>query len=265
MKKVSFFGLALSILLAGFACKSGPRQNVTLAGSTAFQPFAEKLAENYAAAHPSVQIDVQGGGSAVGVQSALTGAAQIGMADLLELPPEAQSLTSTVVARDGIAIIVHSSNPLSGLKASQAREVFSGRIVNWKSLGGTDAPIRVISREEGSGTRRSFDKMVLGKEKLAAGALFQNSNGTIREAVASDPAAIGYLSIGLVNDKVKALAYDGVAPINENVKKGTYPLARPVYFLTKGTPSEAAKAFIDYVVSDEAQRILEHEGLIAAK
>jgi phosphate transport system substrate-binding protein len=244
----------------------GPSRNgVTLAGSTAFQPFAEKLAEKFGAAHPDAQIDVQGGGSAVGVQSAITGAAQIGMADLLELPPEARGLTSTIVARDGIAIIVHPKNPVSALTALQAKGIFSGQISNWRSLGGADAPIRVVSREEGSGTRRSFDKLVLKGSKLVPNALFQNSNGTIRESVASDPQAIGYLSIGLVNQKVKGLTFDGVAPGNENVKKGTYPLARPVYFLTQGTPSGMTKAFLDFVLSKEGQALLEHEGLIAAK
>ncbi|MFH1262767.1 MAG: phosphate ABC transporter substrate-binding protein [Pseudomonadota bacterium] len=241
------------------------RETVTLAGSTAFQPFAEKLAEHFIAAHPKAQIDVQGGGSAVGVQSALTGAAQIGMADLLVLPPEAKGLTSTVVARDGIAIVVHPANPLKGLTAVQAKDLFSGKISNWKGLGGADAPVRVISREEGSGTRRSFDKLVLKGEKLAPNALYQNSNGTIREAVASDPQAVSYLSIGLLNEKVKGLPFDGVAPTNENVKKGNYPLARPVFFLTKGAPTGVAKAFIDYVVSAEGQKLLEKEGLIAAK
>lgn len=269
MKKQWFKFSGVFLVLCFFAvfgaCSRTQRNTVTLAGSTAFQPFAEKLAEHYMSAHKGVQINVQGGGSAVGVQSALSGAADIGMADLLTLPEEAKSLTSITVARDGIAIIVNPKNSLSAVTSGQARDIFSGKISNWKDLGGMDSPIRVISREEGSGTRRSFDKLVLGGEKLAANALFQNSNGTCREAVASDLNAIGYVSIGLVNDKVKAIAYNGIQPDNADVKKGKYPLARPVYFLTKGEPGASAKAFIDYVLSPEAQDILEKEGLIAAK
>ena len=256
---------ATVISFLSIGCSRPQRQQVTLAGSTAFQPFAEKLAEHYLELNPQVQINVQGGGSAVGIQSALSGAAEIGMADLIEIPPEAKSLAATTVARDGIAIIVHPGNPVNSLTAEQDRAIFTGRIANWKDVGGPDSPIRVISREEGSGTRRSFDMMVLHGDKLAPGALFQNSNGTCREAVASDQNAIGYVSIGLVNERVKALSYDGVHPTNENVKKGTYPLARPVYFLTKGEPSPLAKAFIDYVLTPEAQGILEKEGLISAK
>lgn len=256
--------LCLALVPLG-GCSRAGRTTVTLAGSTAFQPFAEKLAEHYMASRKGIQINVQGGGSAVGIQAALAGAADVGMADLLEIPPEAKGLASIVVARDGIAIVVNPRNPVSALTPAQARGIFTGSIADWNDVGGGAGPVRVISREEGSGTRRSFDKLVLGAEKLAAGALFQNSNGTCREAVASDAGAIGYLSIGLVNGRVKALAYDGVAPTNDNVKAGKYPLARPVFFLTKGEPAPHVADFIAFVLSPEGQGILEKEGLIAAR
>lgn len=265
IRLIAFVAAAGLILATVSGCSRSSRNSITLAGSTAFQPFAEKLAEYYATTHKDVQINVQGGGSAVGIQSALTGAAQIGMADLLELPPEASALKSTIVARDGIAIVVNPQNPLSSLTAVQAHDIFAGKIANWKDLGGSDAPIHVISREEGSGTRRSFDKLVLGGDKLTPAALFQNSNGTSREAVASDATAIGYVSMGLVNDRVKAITYDGVVASDANVKKGTYPLARPIFFLTKGEQQPFVKEFIDYVLSNDAQSTLEKEGLIAAK
>jgi len=252
-------------IAAPLACGRGTHSTVTLAGSTAFQPFAEKLAEHYLVDHPGVQVNVQGGGSAVGVQSALSGAAEIGMADLLELPPEAKALEATVVARDGIAVVVNPSNPVRAVTHDQAREIFTGEVANWKVLGGPDAPIRVICREDGSGTRRSFDKLVLGSASVSPAALFQNSNGTVREAVINDPNAVGYVSTGLVNDKVKALAWDGVEPTVENVKNGTYPLARPVFFLTKAQLAPNVRAFIDFVLSPDGQKILEKEGLIPAK
>lgn len=256
---------SLAVMFAVQGCKRNGNAMITLAGSTAFQPFAEKLAEKYMETNKDIRINVQGGGSAVGIQSALSGAADIGMADLLKLPEDASALASTTVAKDGIAIVVNPGNSITNLTAQQARDVFSGKITNWKDLGGPDAEIDVISREEGSGTRSSFDKLVLNGEKLCPKALFQNSNGTIREAVASDLSSIGYVSIGLVNEKVKAVSFDGVAPTNENVKKGSYHLSRPVYFLTKGEPTPAAKRFIDYVLSEAPQKMLEKEGLIAAK
>jgi phosphate transport system substrate-binding protein len=261
----AIFVLGGALIVFGAGCSRNRSNIITLAGSTAFQPFAEKLAEQYQAKNKDIHINVQGGGSAVGIQSAIGGNADIGMADLLELPDEAKTLNSTTVARDGIAIIVNLQNRVSAVSSSQAHDIFTGKIANWKEIGGTDAAIRVISREEGSGTKRSFDTLVLDGDRLAPSALFQDSNGTVREAVASDPGAIGYLSIGLVNDRVKPLSYEGIAPTNENVENGEYPLSRPIFFLTKGQMSPAVKAFIDYVLSDEAQRILEEEGLIAVK
>ncbi len=256
---------AVLVSLFSASCSRSRRNLVTLAGSTAFQPFAEKLAEIYLAENQGVQVNVQGGGSAVGIQSALSGTADIGMADLLSLPDTAKSLTQIVVARDGIAIVVNPKNSVTSLSAEQAKDVFSGKINNWKDLGGDFAGIMVISREEGSGTRRSFDKLVLGAERITENALFQDSNGTVREAVASDPNAIGYVSIGLVNDAVKAVKYAGVNPSHENVKKGSYPLARPVYFLTKPEVKPQVKAFIDFVMSPKSQSVLEKEGLVSAK
>lgn len=264
-KSAYILTVCAALVFSVSSCRRNHNAIITLAGSTAFQPFAEKLAEKYMETNKDMRINVQGGGSAVGVQSALSGAANIGMADLLKLPAEASALTSTTVAKDGIAIVVNPKNAIGNLTAAQARDVFAGRITNWKELGGPDTAIHVISREEGSGTRSSFDKLVLGDDKLAQGALFQNSNGTIREAVASDEFAIGYVSIGLVNNKVKAVSYDSVAPTNENVKKGTYHLSRPVFFLTKGELSPNVKNFIDYVLSKDSQALLEREGLIAAK
>jgi phosphate transport system substrate-binding protein len=246
-------------------CGRGTHSTVTLAGSTAFQPFAEKLAERYMVDHPGVQVNVQGGGSAVGIQSALSGAAEIGMADLLDLPPEARVLQATVVARDGIAVVVNPANPVRGVTHEQARGIFTGEIANWSLVGGPDAPIRVICREEGSGTRRSFDALVLRGGSVSPNALFQNSNGTIREAVINDPNAVGYVSTGLVNEKVRALSWDGVEPTLENVKKETYPLTRAVFFLTKETPDPGVTEFIGFVLSQDGQAILEKEGLIPAK
>jgi phosphate transport system substrate-binding protein len=269
MKKLSI-GLFSVVLTAAVAfsfsgCSRKSGSLVTLAGSTAFQPFAEKLAEEYMEKNKDIRINVQGGGSAVGIQSAVSGAADIGMADLLELPAEAKTLHSTVVAKDGIAIIVNPKNPVGSITLEQAHDVFAGKITNWKDLGGADAAIDVVSREDGSGTRSTFDQIVLGRDHLVPGALFQNSNGTVREAVAQDDKAIGYISVSLINEKIKALSLDGIAPTNKNVKIGTYRIARPVFFLTKDAPNGNVKKFIDYVLSPESQDMLEKEGLIAVK
>jgi phosphate transport system substrate-binding protein len=237
---------------------------VTVAGSTAFQPFAEKLAEQFMAGQPDIAVTVQGGGSALGVQAALSGAAQIGMADLVKLPPEAESLTSVVVARDGIAVVVNNANPVKDMTMAQIRAIFSGKIRNWKELGGPDHNITVVSREAGSGTRSSFEQIVKDIT-LTKDSIIQDSNGTIRETVIMDENAIGYLSHGLLNDKLKAVTVHGVSCTTEDVVAGRYPIVRPVYLLTKGEPTGACKAFIDYICSAEGQKTIKDSGLIPAK
>ena len=259
--------LRTMVCVAAAACVAGcggKRETITLAGSTAFQPSAEKLAGDYMAARPEVRITVQGGGSAVGIQSALSGAAQIGMADLVTLPPEASALTSTVVARDGIAVVVNPANTVSNLTAAQVRDVFSGKIANWKELGGSDAPITVVSREAGSGTRTSFEQ-IEKLEGLSANALIQDSNGTVRETVANDALAIGYCSHGLLNERIRDVAIDGSRCTNEEIASGAYLLVRPVFLLTKGAPQGLSREFIDFVLSPKGQDTIKANGLIPAR
>jgi phosphate transport system substrate-binding protein len=252
-----------AFILALFSCQK-KQESVTLAGSTAFQPFAEKLAEEFMAGRKGVNVTVQGGGSAVGINAANSGAANIGMADLVVLPAEAKDLTAVIVARDGIVVVVNPSNSAANLSMAQIRDVFTGKIASWKELGGFDKAITVVSREAGSGTRSSFEKIV-GGISLTKNAIIQDSNGTIRETVANDANAIGYLSHGLINDKIKALTVDGKTASIEAMISGAYPLVRPIYFLTKGAPSGAIKEFIDYVLSETGQKSIKADGLIPAK
>jgi phosphate transport system substrate-binding protein len=243
---------------------AGRASSVTLAGSTAFQPFAEKLADEYDAAHPEINVTVQGGGSAVGISAAVNGAAQIGMADLVELPPDAKVLTAFVVARDGIAVVVNPSCRISDLSMTRIRDIYMGSVRNWKELGGPDAAITVVSREAGSGTRSSFET-ILGHFDLTDTAIIQDSNGTVRETVADDAGAIGYLSYGLVDRKVKAIRVDGLPCTTELILAGKYRLVRPIYFLTLGEPSPAAKGFIDFALGPEGQASIEADGLLPAR
>jgi phosphate transport system substrate-binding protein len=259
--------LTVSILVfllgASFGC--GPRRAAfTMAGSTAFMPFAEKLAEQYMAGHTGVNITVQGGGSAVGIQSALSGAAQVGMVDLVQLPEEAKVLKATVVARDGIVVVVNPANKVSGLTMAHVRDIFNGKIKNWKQVGGAEAPITVVSREAGSGTRSSFEEIV-GQVDLSQDALIQDSNGTIRETVAMDANAIGYLSHGLINEKIRAVKIDGCDCTAQAIAAGKYTLVRPIFLLVKGQPAPEIADFIAYVLSAEGQQTIERDGLLPVK
>ncbi|MDH7498251.1 MAG: phosphate ABC transporter substrate-binding protein, partial [Syntrophomonadaceae bacterium] len=226
--------------------------SLTIAGSTSVQPFSEVLAEEFTAKYPEVKINVQGGGSTQGIEAAKTGVADIG-ASSRELKPEEKGLKEFVIARDGIAVVVNPANKVDGLTAAQIKDIFLGKITNWKDVGGADAAITLVSREEGSGTRDGFEALVMNKEPVSDKAVVANSTGAVKTTVAGDVNAIGYMSMASLDKSVKALAVDGVAPSAKTVLDGSYKVSRPFIYLTKEEPTGVAKAFIDFVLSDEGQ------------
>ncbi len=266
-KRPTSLALVTAVLccLPSLSCRGHNSRTLNVVGSTSIQPFAELLGEEYAKKNADHLVDVQGGGSTAGLQAVATGLAHIGMCSRSLNEDETTQFTPVVIARDGLAIVVNPTNPVRGLTHEQLRDLFSGRIRNWREIGGNDGPVRPITREEGSGTRESFTNLVMDKTRISRAALVQESNGAVKELVRGDRAAIGYMSLGLVGDELKALPVDGERPTAENVLAGKYKLARPFLFVTKGTPMPEAREFIDYVLSPEGQRTLESEGLIRAK
>ncbi|MBN2264882.1 MAG: phosphate ABC transporter substrate-binding protein [Candidatus Aminicenantes bacterium] len=256
--------LALHVALWGGCGGRRSQGGLTLAGSTSIQPFADKWAEVFMEKRPGLGVEVQGGGSSAGIQACKSGACEIGMSSR-ELKPDEKDLREIVVARDGLAVIVHPSNPVLGLKVGEVKQIFAGDLAGWGPLGGEDRPITVVTREEGSGTRGAFQELVMGDTRIFNGAITQDSNGTVREIVAHDPAAIGFISLGLVNDQVRALDLDGAAANEENIRNGSYKLVRPFLFVSRGEPSAVAKAFIDFILSDEGQALIVEEGLLPVR
>jgi phosphate transport system substrate-binding protein len=257
--------LALMTVVCFVSCsRKGSRKELIVAGSTSVQPFADRWAEIYMKKYPARVVNVQGGGSSAGIQAARSGAADIGTSSR-ELKPEEKDLTEIVVARDGLAIIVHPGNSVSDMTLDQVKQIFAGKIRNWGEFKGRDKAITVVTREEGSGTRGAFQELVMGKIRILKEAIVEDSNGTVREIVAGDPDSIGYISLGLVNDKVKALNLDGVKPSDENILLNLYKLVRPFLFVTKGPAAAEAQDFIDFVLSPEGQDLIKKEGLIQAK
>jgi phosphate transport system substrate-binding protein len=237
------------------------QSGITVAGSTSVEPFAELLAEEYMLKHPQSHIYVQGGGSTAGIEAVRSHAANIGMSSRSLLTNE-KDLYAVTIAKDAIAIIVQPKNAIQDLSLTQIKQVFSGKIRNWKEVGGLPHPIVLVTREEGSGTREAFQKLVMGKEEISLESLVQDSNGAIRQVVASDPNAIGYISLGLVNEKVKTLKISGVEPNLTHIEKGRYRLVRPFLFVFHGEPVGEAKSFLEFVLSPIAQRLLSQEGLV---
>ena len=256
------FCLFLSLFSLTLLTGCGRNANsVVVAGSTSVQPFAEVLAQEYMTLHPGVSIDVQGGGSAAGIMATQSGTTDIGMSSR-NLQGSETSLWSIEIARDGIAIIVNPKNPITGLTLQQVADIYDGKTTNWAQIGGKKGEIDVFTREDGSGTRSSFESLVMGTSQIMARAMVENSNGAIRQLVADDPGAIGYISLGLVDGTVKALDLGGIVPSRANVVNGTYNLSRPFLLLTLKPPVGLVADFIDFTMSPQGQKILYDQGLI---
>jgi phosphate transport system substrate-binding protein len=263
-------GIIVAVLIiagAFMALGSGSKTTINIVGSTSVQPVAEKLAETYMKEHPNVKINVQGGGSSVGITSAQQGTAQIGTSSKELKQNESQGLTQYLIGKDGIVIAVNNQNSISGLTKAQVKDIFSGNITNWNEVGGANAQINLITREDGSGTRSAFEELIMGKNgtKIKKDAIVQSSTEAVKQAVKQDPDAIGFISLANLDSSVKALKIDGVAPSEQTVSDGTYPVQRSFLFLTKGTPSGEVKAFIDWVLSPAGQAIVKSEKVVPAK
>jgi len=234
---------------------------VIIAGSTSVQPFIEKVAEHFMEKYPGVRINVQGGGSTAGIQATLNGTCDVG-ASSRNLKPSERGLKVILISLDGIAVIVHPENAIAELTVEQIRDIFAGRTTDWEELGGFKKEIIPVTREEGSGTRASFEEMIMGEEAISDACLVQDSNGAVREIIATTPQGIGYISVGLVDEREKAIAINGVKPTIDNLLTGRYRFSRPFLLLVREEPSGEAKKFIDYTLSPEGQEILAGSGLI---
>jgi phosphate transport system substrate-binding protein len=249
-----------------FASGSSSNSQITVAGSTSVQPVAEKLAQAYMQKNPNVKINVQGGGSGVGIKSVSEGTVDIGTSSKDLNANESVGLNQTVIGKDGIVVAVNTANSVSSLTKDQLKGIFSGNITNWNQISGTDAKIDVITREDGSGTRTAFEDVVMGKDvKIKADAIVQSSTEAVKQSIKGDPNAVGFISLANLDSTVKAIAVDGVAPSEQTVSDGSYKLQRPFIFITKGEPKGAVKDFIDWVMGPEGQAIIKSENVVPAK
>ncbi|HDP36694.1 MAG TPA: phosphate ABC transporter substrate-binding protein [Candidatus Atribacteria bacterium] len=239
-------------------------------GSTTVLPIAQAAAEVFMQNNPQANISVRGGGSGNGIAALIEGTCDIADAsrpmkvkEILLCQKKGISPVPHIVAMDGIAVIVHSSNPIQGLNMEQIKDIYTGKLTNWKELGGRDQKIVVVSRDSASGTFETFNEIVLKGEKVIPEALAQASNKTVATIVATTKGAIGYVGLGYLSETIKALPVNGIAPERETVGSGKYPISRPLYMYTNGAPQEVAKDFIDFIWSEEGQKIVEEQGFVS--
>ena len=242
---------------------------LSLSGSTTVLPIAAKAAEAYMKIHPETDVQVNGGGTGVGVQSAGEGTAMIGMAsrDLkAEEIKKYPDLVPNQIAIDGLVFITNSANPIPSLTIDQVKKIYDGNITNWKDVGGKDESIVVVGRDSASGTRDYMSSDVMKKADFVKTQLEKNSNGAVKQTIEQTPNAIGYVGLGYIDSTIHAvpLSVNGtlVIPSIETVKAGAYPLSRPLHLLTKGQPTGDAAKFIAFLDGPEGQKIITDEGFI---
>lgn len=245
----------------------GQKGEISISGGTAHIPVMKEAAKRIMSANPDVSISIAGGGSGVGIKQAGEGIVDVGNSGRKPKDAEIEryGLAMFKWAIDGVGVAVNPSNPVKAMTKEQLKDVFSGKIANWKDLGGADKAVNVYTRDEASGTRSVFWKKALGKGEIISSANFVVSNGAMKTAVANDPYAIGYVSVGHMDSSVAGVALDGVAPTLDAVKSGEYKVARGLYSNTKGEPSGLVKLFIDYLMSPEGQKIAAEKGFVPVK
>lgn len=249
----------LAILIGLTGCANNNSNKITVVGSSAMQLLAEQAGNDYRLSHPDSNIVVQGGGSGTGLSQVQAGAVEIGTSDVFaeaQKGIDAKKLQNHLVAVVGIVPIVNKSAGVSNLSKQQLSDIFTGKITNWKQVGGKNQTITVINRSKGSGTRGTFEGLVLnGKKPIQAQE--QDSNGTVRKIVSSTPGTISYISFPYANDEnIQKLSIDGIKPTNKNVETNRWHLWSYEHIYTKGKPNKNVQKFIDYMLGSKVQNDL---------
>jgi len=241
--------------------------SISMVGSTSMEKFANALSEAFMEKYPKVTVTAEFVGSGAGIEAVSNGTADIGNSSRnLKDEEKSKGVAENIVAIDGIAVVVDPANTVEDLTKDQLTSIYDGTVTNWKDVGGNDAPIVVVGREAGSGTRGAFEELL----KLEDACKYSNeldSTGAVMAKVASTPGSIGYVSLDVLDDTVKALKLDGAEPTEENIKAGKYFLSRPFVMATKGEISEQSdlvKALFDFIYSDEGSELVKSVGLITA-
>lgn len=237
---------------------------ISISGSTSVGPLMEKIQEKYEAENSNVTLEIQQNASGAGIKDVISGISEVGMSSRELKDDEKTSVQGSIVAYDGIALLVNPENSVKNISLEDVKKIYTGEITNWKELGGDDSPIVVVSREEGSGTRDAFQEIVgYESEELVKDATISDGSGAVKTTVAGNKNAIGFASFEYIDDTVAALNIDDVEPTADNVKAGSYKISRPFILVTKeDSLTEEGQKLIDFVLSAEGQQIVGENKLI---
>lgn len=266
MKKLIAGAALVAVLTVSGAALAA---ELVIKGSTTVLPIAQSAAEKYMTAHPEVAITVSGGGSGNGIKAIIDGTTDIADSSRFIKDTEVKAAVENgaypvpfAVAMDALVPVVHTSNPVQDLSIEQLKKIYMGEIKNWKEVGGPNKPIAVVSRDTSSGTYETWEEKILHKERVDKRALVVASNGAMVQTVAKNENAIGYIGLGYMNDSVKPIKVEGIEGNKANALNGTYPVSRYLYMFTRGWPTGEPLNFINFVLSDDGQKIVGEAGFV---
>ncbi|MEA2095644.1 MAG: PstS family phosphate ABC transporter substrate-binding protein [Candidatus Cloacimonadota bacterium] len=271
-KKIIQIFLGLVVLIMTISCNSRKANTVNTAGSTTVLPIVQAAAEVYMNINPGTNISVRGGGSGLGIKSIIMESIDIGTSSRKvneqeneQIKKKQNELIETAIAIDAISIIVHKDNPINDISLKSLRLIYSGKMTNWNELGGADLEIVVISRDVSSGSFEVFNHAVLHNDLLKDNSMRLASNNAVATTISYTKGAIGYIGLGYVNDELKVLSIDEVLPSKVTAQNYEYPLTRKLFMYTTKTRSDATQDFIDFILSELGQTIVEQQGYIRIK
>ena len=270
MKKIIVSGIVvLGLVVSGLFAEE--KQTLNIDGSTTVGPIADAFAEAFKSSHPDIEITVKKTGSGDGAAALVDGRCDIATLSRFMKESEFKKAVEKgvfpvahVVAMDGVCIVVHPSNPVTELSTAQICDIYMGKIINWKEVGGSDLPIVVISRDTSSGTYETFHELVMKKQEMSSKVEYVNANPQAHARVKSTAGAIGYVGIGFLDANVKALKVDGVMPSKQTIASGKYPVARPLFMFTNGYPKlgSVVHEFCTFYLTETGQDIVEAKGFV---
>lgn len=261
---VVFLCFGTSAMAGDLDSFKGEKGEIKIAGGTAHIPVMKEAARRIMTVNPAIQISIAGGGSGVGIKQVGEGLVDIGNTGKKPSDKEISQYGLHLLqwAIDGVSVIVNPVNKVRALTREQVKDIYAGKVANWKEVGGEDKPITLYTRDESSGTREVFWKVGLNEGPIAANANFVASNGAMKAAVSQDPYGIGYVSVGHIDETVAPVSFEGVMPSLQTVKEGKYAIARGLYSNTKGEPTGLTKKFLEYLMTVEGQKIVAEQGFI---
>jgi len=271
MKKIIVSGLIMLALVSATKLVAAEKQTLQIDGSTTVGPIADAFAEAFKGNYPDLEITVKKTGSGDGAAALVDGRCDIAIMSRFMKEKEFKKAVENgifpvahVVAMDGVCVVVHPSNPVKELTTEQVRNIYLGKITNWKEVGGSDLDIVAISRDTSSGTYETFHGLVMNKEEMGSKVEYVNSNPQAHARVKTTVGAIGYVGIGFLDSNVKALKVDGILPSRQTITTGQYPVARPLFMFTNGYPKLGSMTykFCTFYLTETGQEIIEAKGFV---